>query len=80
MHYVLMDIAEGCAPLLIGIYTDEQAAKTRQEEYALNEVDKLFNEDPQETGLEDTPYERTRIYKEIVEGVVILPANELGGI
>ena len=80
MYYVLMDIAEGCTPSLIGIYTDEQAAKTRQEEYILNEVDKLFNEDPLETGLEDTLYERTRIYNEVAEEVVILPANELGGI
>lgn len=80
MYYVLMDIAEGCAPLLIGVYTNREAAEKRQEEYILNEVDKIFNEDPQETGLEDTLYERTRIYNEVAEEVVILTANKLGGI
>lgn len=80
MYYVLMDIAEDCAPLLMGVYTDRSAAEKRQEEYILNEVDKLFNEDPQETGLEDTLYERSRIYNEIEEEVVILAANKLEGI
>ena len=80
MYYVLMDIAEGCAPLLIGVYTDMIAAETSREEYILNEVDKLFSEDPQETGLEDTPYERTRIYNEVAEEIVILAASKLGGI
>jgi hypothetical protein len=80
MYYVLMDIAEGCAPLLIGVYTDRSAAEERQEEYILNEVEKIFNEDSRETGLEDTLYERSRIYKEIAEEVVILAANKLGGV
>lgn len=79
MYYVLMDIAEGCTPTLIGVYTDRQAAEERREEYILNEVDKLFNEDPQETGLEDTPYERSRIYNEVAEEVVILTTNKIGG-
>lgn len=79
MYYVLMDIAEGCAPTLIGVYTDRQAAEERREEHILNEVDKLFNEDPQETGLEDTPYVRSRIYNEVAEEVVILTSNKIGG-
>ena len=80
MYYVLMDIAEGCAPLLIGVYTDMLAAEAKQAEYILSEVDKIFYEDPQETGLEDTPQERARIYKEIAEEIVMLPISELGGI
>ena len=79
MYYVLMDIAEGCAPTLIGVYTDREAAEEKQEEYILNEVGKIFNEDPQETGLENTLYERSRLYKEIAEEVVILTANQIGG-
>ena len=79
MYYVLMDTTEGCAPTLIGVYTDREAAEIRQEEYILDEIDKLFNEDPQETGLEDTLYERSRLYKEIAEEVVILTANQIGG-